>query len=92
MICLLVPFEEKESGPESHGEQRDSVALLNEILGSLSVDGGDLSQEWTQVFGDSEEGPGAASEGPLESEQKESFFLPSQLLDQSFYHLQTSGL
>lgn len=82
--------EEKESGPESDGEQRDSVALLNEILGSLSVDGGDLSQEWTQVFGDSEEGPGAASEGPLESEQKESFFLPSQLLDQSFYHLQTS--
>lgn len=68
------------------------MALLNEILGSMSVDEGDFSREWTEVFGDGEEGTSAASgRGPAEAQHKEnSFFLPSQLLDQSLNNLQSS--
>uniref|UniRef100_A0A3B3V241 Islet cell autoantigen 1 n=1 Tax=Poecilia latipinna TaxID=48699 RepID=A0A3B3V241_9TELE len=61
---------------ELDGEE-DSLALLNEILGGLFVD--DFSQEWTKGSGDTE-----ASASPSDTQQQEnSFFLPSQLLDQS---------
>ncbi|XP_041649017.1 islet cell autoantigen 1 [Cheilinus undulatus] len=74
------------------GEEKDSMALLNEILGSMSVDEGDFSREWTEVFGDKDEGMSAASGKPVEAEQKEdSYFLPSQLLDQSLNNLQSSN-
>ncbi|XP_072249775.1 islet cell autoantigen 1 isoform X1 [Leuresthes tenuis] len=64
-------------------EERDSMALLNEILGVCSVDESDFSQEWTEVFGETDEGTRTASTGSAETQQKEnSFFLPSQLLDQ----------
>lgn len=67
------------------------MALLNEILGSTSVDEGDFSREWTEVFGDMEEGSSAASGTTAEAQQKEnSFFLPSHLLDQSLNNLQSS--
>ena len=67
------------------------MALLNEILGSTSVDEGDFSREWTEVFGDMEEGSSAASGTAAEAQQKEnSFFLPSHLLDQSLNNLQSS--
>jgi len=60
------------------------MALLNEILGVCSVDESDFSQEWTEVFGETAEGTITASTGSAETQQKEnSFFLPSQLLDQS---------
>uniref|UniRef100_A0A3Q1B8F7 AH domain-containing protein n=1 Tax=Amphiprion ocellaris TaxID=80972 RepID=A0A3Q1B8F7_AMPOC len=76
---------------EVEGEEKDSMALLNEILGGLSVDDSDFSREWTEVFGETEEGTSAASGRPAESQQKEnSFFLPSQLLDQSLNNLQSS--
>ncbi|XP_044216405.1 islet cell autoantigen 1 [Thunnus albacares] len=77
--------------PELEGEEKDSMALLNEILGGMSVDEGDFSREWTEVFGEAEEGTSSASTGPTEAQQKEnSFFLPSQLLDQSLNNLQSS--
>lgn len=77
--------------PEIEGEEKDSMALLNEILGSMSVGEGDFSREWTEVFGDTEEGTGTASGRPTEAQPKEnSFFLPSQLLDQSSSHPQSS--
>uniref|UniRef100_A0A096MA50 Islet cell autoantigen 1 n=1 Tax=Poecilia formosa TaxID=48698 RepID=A0A096MA50_POEFO len=61
---------------ELDGEE-DSLALLNEILGGLFVD--DFSQEWTKGSGDTE-----ASASPSDTQQQEnSFFLPSQLLDQN---------
>ncbi|XP_044064126.1 islet cell autoantigen 1 [Siniperca chuatsi] len=76
---------------ELEREEKDSMALLNEILGSMSVDEGDFSREWTKVFGDTEEGMSAASGRPAEAQQKEnSFFLPSQLLDQSLNNVQSS--
>ncbi|XP_059194297.1 islet cell autoantigen 1 isoform X1 [Centropristis striata] len=70
--------------PELEGEEKDSMALLNEILGTMSVDEGDFSREWTEVFGDTKDETSAASGRVAEAQQKEdSFFLPSQLLDQT---------
>ncbi|XP_053288679.1 islet cell autoantigen 1 [Pleuronectes platessa] len=76
------------SCPELDGEE-DSLALLKEILGGLSVDEGDFSREWTEVFGDSEDGTSAAAAGrPADARQEEDdFFLPSHLLDQSLNNL-----
>lgn len=78
------------SGPE--GEERDSLALLDQILGGLSTEDDDFSREWTEVFGDSEEAlspaPGGAGEVPP-AQTGASFFLPSQLLDQSLSSLQS---
>ncbi|XP_041843007.1 islet cell autoantigen 1 isoform X2 [Melanotaenia boesemani] len=75
---------------ESDGEEKDSLALLNEILGGLSVDEGDFAQKWTEVFGEPDEATSSAFAGSAESQQKEkAFFLPSQLLDQS---LKTSSI
>uniref|UniRef100_A0A3B3V270 Islet cell autoantigen 1 n=1 Tax=Poecilia latipinna TaxID=48699 RepID=A0A3B3V270_9TELE len=69
---------------ELDGEE-DSLALLNEILGGLFVD--DFSQEWTKGSGDTE-----ASASPSDTQQQEnSFFLPSQLLDQSLNKSSASG-
>ncbi len=93
-LCLINLGNEDplSAYPELEGEEKDSMALLNEILGSMSVDEGDFSREWTEVFGDAEEGTSAASgRGPAEAQQKESsFFLPSQLLDQSLNNQQSS--
>lgn len=74
------------------GEDKDSMALLNEILGGLSLDEGDFSREWTEVFGQAEEASNAACGRAAEAQQREqsSFFLPSQLLDQSLSNLQSS--
>ncbi|XP_060937907.1 islet cell autoantigen 1 [Limanda limanda] len=79
------------SCPELEGEE-DSLAFLNEILGGLSVDGGDFSREWTEVFGDSEDGTSPAASGrPADARQEEDdFFLPSHLLDQSLNSLHSS--
>ncbi|XP_029359552.1 islet cell autoantigen 1 isoform X2 [Echeneis naucrates] len=84
----LISLVSEDAGDKTRedGEEKDSMALLQEILGGMSVDEGDFSREWTAVFGDAEEGT-----GPTEAQQKEnSFFLPSQLLDQSFNDLQSS--
>lgn len=60
------------------------MALLNEILGSTSVEDSDFSREWTEVFGDTEDGASTAPGRPAEAQRMESsFFLPSQLWDQS---------
>uniref|UniRef100_A0A3Q4AGE6 AH domain-containing protein n=1 Tax=Mola mola TaxID=94237 RepID=A0A3Q4AGE6_MOLML len=66
--------------PESEGEEKDSMALLNEILGSLSVEEGDSSREQADMFGETEEGSSMLAEA---QPKENSFFLPSQLLDQS---------
>uniref|UniRef100_A0A7N8YDH7 Islet cell autoantigen 1 n=1 Tax=Mastacembelus armatus TaxID=205130 RepID=A0A7N8YDH7_9TELE len=76
--------------PKLEGGEKDSVALLNEILGSMSVDEGDFSQEWTDVFGDTEEGTEPGRTVEVNQQKENSFFLPSQLLDQSLNNLQSS--
>uniref|UniRef100_A0A1A7YZ75 Islet cell autoantigen 1, 69kDa n=2 Tax=Iconisemion striatum TaxID=60296 RepID=A0A1A7YZ75_9TELE len=70
------------NGEESEEVEKDSMTLLNEILGGLFVDEGDFSQDWTDVFGETE--ASAACGGSTKTREREnSFFLPSQLLDQS---------
>lgn len=77
--------------PKSEGKEKDSTALLNEILGGLSVDEGDFSREWIAVFGETEDGTSLASSRLAETQQEDnSFFLPSQLLDQSLNILPSS--
>lgn len=68
--------------PELEGE-KDSLALLDEILGCSCMDEGDLSPDWKTLFGDNRE---ASSSSPAaeEPEPEEKSFLPSQLLDYSF--------
>lgn len=70
--------------------EMDSTALLNEILGSMSVVESDFTSEWMDVFGHAS-GKSEATPGASEDEQQEpAFFLPSQLLDQSPGQLQSS--
>ncbi|KAM4735376.1 islet cell autoantigen 1 [Anableps anableps] len=82
LISLGHEDKSEKMTEEVDGEE-DSLALLNEILGGLFVDEAGFSQEWTKGFGDME--ASAASAGPAETQQQQenSFFLPSQLLDQS---------
>ncbi|XP_028281608.1 islet cell autoantigen 1 [Parambassis ranga] len=91
LISLQTENTSDRTREESEGEEKDSMALLNEILGGLSVDEGDFSREWTAVFGETEDGTSLASGRPAETQQEDSsFFLPSQLLDQSLNNLPSS--
>lgn len=79
--------------PGSEDEEKDSTALLNEILGSISVAESDFTPEWMDVFGRASGVPeaAAAEAGAGEDEQREpAFFLPSQLLDHSPSQRQSS--
>lgn len=79
--------------PGSEDEEKDSTALLNEILGSISVAESDFTPEWMDVFGRASGVPeaAAAQAGAGEDEQRQpAFFLPSQLLDHSASQLQSS--
>ncbi|XP_061771474.1 islet cell autoantigen 1 isoform X4 [Nerophis ophidion] len=77
----------KEGDADSAMEEKDSLALLEEILGGISVHDGDFSQEWSQAFGEEEEEvTDPASSTPTDAS---SMFLPSQLLDQ--HNLQSAG-
>ncbi|KAJ7985416.1 hypothetical protein DPEC_G00351820 [Dallia pectoralis] len=87
---LLSAFSREE---QEEGGERDSMALLNEILGSTSLDEGEFSREWQEVFGDGDQGSGGASRGApvvTQHEEDSSFFLPSHLLDHNRDNLQSS--
>ncbi|XP_028436509.1 islet cell autoantigen 1 isoform X1 [Perca flavescens] len=88
LISLVNESTSDKTREELEGEE--SMALLNEILGSMSVEEGDFSREWKDVFGDTEEGTTTASGRLAETQQKENSFLPSQLLDQSTNNLHSS--
>ncbi|XP_049585630.1 islet cell autoantigen 1 isoform X2 [Syngnathus scovelli] len=66
-----------ESSWELAEEDKDGSALLEEILGGLTLhDPAPLSRQWSPVFGDTQDGIATAAE-------PRSLFLPSQLLDQN---------
>lgn len=69
----------------------DSMALLNEILNSASLEESDFSREWREVFGEGEVTDSPSKEGQSQSEDPPSFFLPSYLLDQNMNGLQSSA-
>ncbi|XP_016391868.1 islet cell autoantigen 1-like [Sinocyclocheilus rhinocerous] len=73
----------------SGGQEQDGLSLLNEILGSSSLEDGGFSQEWREVFGeDDPTGSSRAETQPPEDEP--AFFLPSTLLDQNMNDLQST--
>ncbi|XP_063055575.1 islet cell autoantigen 1 [Engraulis encrasicolus] len=80
--------------------EKDGLALLNEILNSSSLEEGDFSRQWREVFGEGElveESPSkeeaalSSSGQPGEVGETPSFFLPSYLLDQNMNSLQSSS-
>ncbi|KAK1806340.1 hypothetical protein P4O66_004865, partial [Electrophorus voltai] len=81
-----------QSGPEevltsNSRQDKDSLTLLSEILGSSSLE--EFSCEWREVFGEDEGGSAVLADTQAE-EEKASFFLPSQLLDQTMNNLQSA--
>ncbi|KAK0144755.1 Islet cell autoantigen 1 [Merluccius polli] len=83
---------------EEEGGEKDIMALLNDILGGSTLEEGEFSQEWREVFGEGEElGAGLGVEsgqvsgrggGAEETQQDGDYFLPSHLLDQSLESMQ----
>lgn len=65
------------------------MSLLNEILGSSSLEDGGFSQEWCEVFGEDDPDDGSRAETQL-PEEEPAFFLPSKLLDQNMNDLQST--
>uniref|UniRef100_A0A8C2IFK9 Islet cell autoantigen 1 n=1 Tax=Cyprinus carpio TaxID=7962 RepID=A0A8C2IFK9_CYPCA len=77
----------------SGGQEKDGLSLLNEILGSSSLEDRGFSREWREVFGEDDPTGGSRAETQL-PEEEPAFFLPSKLLDQNMKDLQStvSGL
>ncbi|XP_073485644.1 islet cell autoantigen 1 isoform X1 [Aquarana catesbeiana] len=78
---------------EADSLEKDEMQLLNELLSASSLDGGDLSKEWTAVFGEPlyPSQPLSPTSQELEpGAEPPSGFLPSQLLDQNLSSLQSS--
>ncbi|XP_052000417.1 islet cell autoantigen 1 [Xyrauchen texanus] len=69
--------------------QKDGLSLLNEILGSSSLDEGGFTQEWQDVFGE-DETTGSIGAEVQTDEEESAFFLPSKLFDQNMNDLQSS--
>lgn len=72
----------------SAGQEKDVLSLLNEILGSSSLEEGGFSQEWQDVFGENELSSNNRAE--VQPEEESAFFLPSKLLDQNMNDLQST--
>lgn len=72
----------------SRSQEKDGLSLLNEILGSSSLDDGGFSQEWQEVFGEDEQVGSNRTE--IQPEEESAFFLPSKLLDQNMNDLQST--
>lgn len=73
----------------SGGQEKDGLSLLNEILGSSSLEDRGFSQEWREVFGEDDPADGSRAETQL-PEEEPAFFLPSKLLDQNMNDPQSS--
>uniref|UniRef100_A0A8C1E1X0 Islet cell autoantigen 1 n=1 Tax=Cyprinus carpio carpio TaxID=630221 RepID=A0A8C1E1X0_CYPCA len=73
----------------SGGQEKDGLSLLNEILGSSSLEDRGFSWEWRKVFGEDDLTGGSRAEMQL-PEEEPAFFLPSKLLDQNMKDLQST--
>ncbi|XP_051921842.1 islet cell autoantigen 1 isoform X2 [Hippocampus zosterae] len=83
---LYVKGEPRESSSELPEEDKDSSALLEEILGGLSLhEPAPLCRQWSPVFGD------APADGNAAAADPRSLFLPSQLLDLNLKTLLEDG-
>ncbi|XP_043545806.1 islet cell autoantigen 1 isoform X2 [Chiloscyllium plagiosum] len=68
---------------ESRTNEKDEMALLNEILNGTSLEEGDFSKEWQAVFGEDLSFPNNPAAGESDQLPSPSGFLPSQLFDKS---------
>lgn len=65
----------------------DGLSLLDEILGSSSLEDGGFSQEWREVFGEDEDLSCSNGAETQTTDEEADFFLPSKLLDQNMNNL-----
>ncbi|XP_059828588.1 islet cell autoantigen 1 isoform X2 [Hypanus sabinus] len=75
---------------ESQTNEKDEMALLNEILNGTSLEEGDFSREWQAVFGEGLSSPSHPAAGESDPSPSPSSFLPSQLFDKSLGDRSTS--
>lgn len=68
----------------------DGLSLLDEILGSSSLEDGGFSQEWREVFGEDEDLSCSNGAETQITDEEADFFLPSKLLDQNMNNLQST--
>ncbi|XP_078084144.1 islet cell autoantigen 1 isoform X2 [Mustelus asterias] len=68
---------------EFQTNEKDEMALLNEILNGTSLEEGDFSKEWQAVFGEDLTFPSNPAAGESDQSPSPSGFLPSQLFDKS---------
>ncbi|XP_048378375.1 islet cell autoantigen 1 isoform X5 [Stegostoma tigrinum] len=94
LISLEEEKEDKESNNsastdlltnpmESRPNEKDEMALLNEILNGTALEEGDFSKEWQAVFGEDLSLPSNPAAGESDQSPSPSGFLPSQLFDKS---------
>ncbi|XP_072365201.1 islet cell autoantigen 1 isoform X2 [Scyliorhinus torazame] len=68
---------------DSQTNEKDEMALLNEILNGTSLEEGDFSKEWQAAFGEDLSFPNSPAAGESDQSPSPSGFLPSQLFDKS---------
>ncbi|XP_042552018.1 islet cell autoantigen 1 [Dipodomys spectabilis] len=86
-------LDPKAGPPEPEGAEKDDLLLLSEIFNASSLEEGEFSKEWAEVFGEHRLKEPAPTGPPGEPDPKlpsGSGFLPSQLLDQNLKDLQAS--
>ncbi|XP_056331056.1 islet cell autoantigen 1 [Danio aesculapii] len=68
----------------------DGLSLLDDILGSSSLEDGGFSQKWHEVFGEDEDLSCSNQAETQTTDEEADFFLPSKLLDQNMNNLQST--
>ncbi|XP_078394930.1 islet cell autoantigen 1 isoform X3 [Cetorhinus maximus] len=82
-LSLSAPADLLTNSMESRTNEKDEMALLNEILNGTSLEEGDFSKEWQAVFGEDLSFPSNPAAGESDQSPSPSGFLPSQLFDKS---------
>ncbi|XP_041039144.1 islet cell autoantigen 1 isoform X4 [Carcharodon carcharias] len=82
-LSLSAPADLLTNSMESRTNEKDEIALLNEILNGTSLEEGDFSKEWQAVFGEDLSFPSNPAAGESDQSPSPSGFLPSQLFDKS---------
>lgn len=82
-LSLSAPTELLINSMEPQTNDKDEMALLNEILNGTSLEEGDFGREWQAVFGEDLSSPNNLMAGESDQSPTPSGFLPSQLFDKS---------
>ncbi|XP_038653442.1 islet cell autoantigen 1 isoform X3 [Scyliorhinus canicula] len=82
-LSLSAPANLLTNFMESQTNEKDEMALLNEILNGTSLEESDFSKEWQAVFGEDLSCPNNPAAGESDQSPSLSGFLPSQLFDKS---------